>query len=169
MSQRRPRLVDPKYLEWLRNQYCACGCHQPPPCDPAHLRASSLKHDKPLTGMGRKPDDRWALPLKHAHHMKQHEWGDEVGWWKSRGVSDPFGLCNEYYFVRFGGKGGTPRKNKPKSWPAGVYSKQVDESFMLKPKGRRLYRARADMTANAQSRKVKIASRPFPKRQRGLR
>jgi hypothetical protein len=29
--------------------------------------------------------------------MAQHAHGDEIGWWRSRGVSDPFALCIEYY------------------------------------------------------------------------
>jgi len=47
--------------------------------------------------MGQKPDDKWALPLKHQHHMAQHDHGDELGWWAARGVRDPFALAIEYY------------------------------------------------------------------------
>ena len=97
LRQRRPRQTDPGYLKWLRGQRCACGCFQAPPCDAAHLRSSSLKYDKPKTGFGRRPDDRWALPLKHAHHMNQHAFGDELGWWLIRRVEDPFALCIEHY------------------------------------------------------------------------
>lgn len=97
LRQRQPRLADPKYLKWLRTQRCACGCFQGPPCDAAHLRAASHEYDKPITGFGIKPDDRWALPLKHAHHMRQHDFGNELDWWLSRGVSDPFALCIEHY------------------------------------------------------------------------
>jgi len=98
LRQRQPRQTDNGYLRWLRTQRCACGCNQPPPCDAAHLRAASHKHAKPMTGMGRKPDDRWALPLKHAHHLRQHAYGNEVEWWSLQGVSDPFELCRQYYF-----------------------------------------------------------------------
>ena len=97
LRQRRPRQSDPGYLKWLRTQRCACGCFQPPPCDAAHLRAGSLKYDKPTTGMARRPDDKWALPLKHAHHMNQHQYGNELGWWLIRRVEDPFALCVEHY------------------------------------------------------------------------
>ena len=96
LRQRRPRKLDAGYLAWLRGQPCAC-CRLSPPCDAAHLRAASAKYDKPITGVGMKPDDRWALPLKHAHHMAQHAYGDEIGWWRDRGVHDPFALCLEYY------------------------------------------------------------------------
>jgi hypothetical protein len=70
---------------------------QGPPCDAAHLRASSAKYDKPNAGVGNKPDDKWALPLTHMHHMQLHAFGDEEGWWRAHGVSDPFALCKDYY------------------------------------------------------------------------
>ena len=95
LRQRTPRVSDPKYLAWLRKQRCAC-CGQTGPSDAAHLRASSGQYGK-SSGIGQKPDDRWALPLKHFHHMAQHDHGNELDWWKSRGVSDPFALCIEYY------------------------------------------------------------------------
>jgi hypothetical protein len=47
--------------------------------------------------MGTRPDDRWALPLRHDHHMEQHIHGDELGWWKKHGVNDPFALAIEHY------------------------------------------------------------------------
>ena len=97
LKQRQPRLRDPGYLKWLRTQRCACGCLQGPPCDAAHLRANSWTYGKDVAGAGSKPDDRWALPLKHAHHMEQHDHGHELGWWAARGVKDPFALCLEYY------------------------------------------------------------------------
>lgn len=96
VRQRQPRLREPDYLKWLRAQRCACGCLEGPPCDAAHLRASSLEYDKPLAGMGSKPDDRWALPLKHFHHMGQHAVGELV-WWAAHGVADPFALCLEHH------------------------------------------------------------------------
>ena len=94
LRQRKPRLVNDKYLAWLRQQNCAC-CGQAGPCDAAHLRASSLKYEKD-SGWGR-PDDKWALPLKHSHHMEQHHHGDELAWWASRGIRDPFKLAIEHY------------------------------------------------------------------------
>ena len=107
MPERRPRLVDPGYLAWLRKQRCVCGCMQGPPCDAAHLRAASHGHSKPQTGMARKPDDKWALPLKHTHHMAQHEYGDELGWWAAHGIHDPFALAIRLY-KQYGGDGGRP-------------------------------------------------------------
>jgi hypothetical protein len=95
LRQRQPRLKDLGYLKWLRAQRCACGCLQAPPCDAAHLRATSFKYGK--TGGWGRPDDRWALPLKHNHHMAQHAHGDELAWWAAHGVTDPFALAISYY------------------------------------------------------------------------
>jgi len=51
-----------------------------------------------MTGIAAKPDDMWALPLLHAHHMNQHSSRHgELGWWESKGVDDPFALCLDYY------------------------------------------------------------------------
>jgi hypothetical protein len=97
LRQRQPRLSEPDYLRWLRAQRCACGCLRGPPCDAAHLRAGSLKYGKSITGMGRKPDDAWALPLTHSCHLRQHHHGNELEWWAARGVQDPFKLCYEHY------------------------------------------------------------------------
>jgi hypothetical protein len=94
---RTPRQSDPGYLAWLRKQRCACGCFIGPPCDAAHLRAASFVYDKPPAGLQYKPDDKWALPLKHAHHMEQHAYGNELEWWSRHGVDDPFALCLHYY------------------------------------------------------------------------
>ena len=95
LGQRQPRKRDLKYLAWLRRQPCAC-CRQAPPCDAAHLRASSAQYLK-TNAIGQKPDDMWALPLKHAHHMAQHDYGNELDWWAKRGVADPFALALKHY------------------------------------------------------------------------
>jgi hypothetical protein len=108
--QRQERLVDPQYLKWLMRQRCAC-CGAPPPCDPAHLRAGSLKYAKPYPGLRRKPDDRWALPLKRKCHMSQTFQFGELQFWQLHGVADPFALCIKYYKC-FGGDGGKPLRRK---------------------------------------------------------
>ena len=96
LRQRLQRKRDADYLAWLRTQRCACGCGKGPPCDAAHLRASSAEYDKVNAGVGSKPDDKWALPLTHSHHMAMHDYGDELGWWAKHGVADPFALCLQY-------------------------------------------------------------------------
>ena len=96
LRQRNPRVREPKYLAWLRLQGCACGCKSPPPSDAAHLRSASLKHHKEITGLGTKPSDQWALPLRHDHHMAQHAFGDEILWWGMHGIR-PHELALRYY------------------------------------------------------------------------
>ena len=91
------RRKDDKYLAWLRTQRCACGCLRGPPCEAAHLRASSARYNK-FNAIGRKPDDEWALPLHRSCHRQQHAFGNELNWWLARGVSDPFALAIHYYF-----------------------------------------------------------------------
>jgi hypothetical protein len=95
--QRRPRTTDPEYLAWLRTQRCACGCLNGPPCDAAHIRATSFTYEKLNPGIGQKPDDKWALPLWHACHMDQHAHGNEIDWWQFRGIRDPFALAIRHY------------------------------------------------------------------------
>ncbi len=130
MNARTPRLLDPGYLAWLRMQPCACGCARTP-CDPAHVRSGALKY-KPLTGLGRKPDDRWAVPLHHGCHMRQHAHGDELGWWYDHGVYDVFALCKRYY-ATYGGTGGKPqarkivKPRKPKSERARIQSRPFEK------------------------------------------
>lgn len=139
LIEKHPRLHDDGYLAWLRLQPCACGCRQPPPCDAAHVRATSLQYGKAYTPKGRKPDDKWALPLKHLHHMAQTNHGDELGWWAKHGVADVFALCIKYY-AAYGGDGGHPRKKRATA------------------------RARPP-----KEKRQRIPSRPWPKQQRKLR
>lgn len=163
MPARRPRLVDPGFLAWLREQPCACGCRQGPPCDAAHLRAGSIVYDKPYPGLGRKPDDAWATPLKREHHRAQHDFGDELGWWAAHGVKDPFALCIKYYSA-YGGKGGRPirkgKAGKPRRAEIGLGS----SCSVLASSG-----PEGDGASRLPKAKRKIPSRPFPKQQRKLR
>jgi hypothetical protein len=69
-----------------------------------------------ITGLAEKPDDRWALPLKRAHHRAQHAHGNELLWWAEHGVRDPFKLCLTLYEC-YGGDGGLEapaKKRKPR-------------------------------------------------------
>lgn len=77
MRQRQPRVKDDRYLARIRTLPCVvCGCAQ---CtEAAHIRFS-LSHDGP-TGIGRRPDDRWALPLCGDCHRRQHSGGERAFW-----------------------------------------------------------------------------------------
>lgn len=121
LRQRQPRIRDEGYLKWLRQQHCGCGCGKTAPSDAAHLRAANLKYGKEFTGAC-KPHDFWAMPLNRSCHMRQHESGDELGWWAAHGISDPFGRAMRYYAAyqaerptEPAGKGSVSKPRKPKT------------------------------------------------------
>lgn len=91
-EQRQPRIEDPAYLAWIREQPC-CLCGGP--AEAAHLRVGSINDGKPITGMQEKSSDRWALPLCRRHHELQHAAGDELVFWASYGIN-PFLLAISY-------------------------------------------------------------------------
>lgn len=128
----RPRLHDDGYLRWLRLQPCCCGCRRQAPSEAAHVRLGFF-------AMGKKPDDRNAVPLNAWCHRlapdSQH--ANEIEFWKRR-RADPHEIAAKFY-AEYGGKGGRPRLPK-------------------NPKPRKPPEQRA-----------RIQSRPFPKQKRKLR
>lgn len=87
---RRPRVKQEAFLDFLRGLPCAVSGG---PAEAAHLRMASPRHGKPQTGAGRRPDDRWAVPLSpHWHRLSeesQHAFGSETVFWQRRSI-DPF-------------------------------------------------------------------------------
>ena len=144
LRQKQPRIRNEGYLKWLRLKGCCCGCISRAPSDAAHLRAGSLAHDKPVTGMGIKPSDCWALPLRHDHHMAQHRHGSEVEWWNLHGI-DPFALAKRYYAQYLA---------ESPSKPVGAIRR--------KPAREAKPRAKTNRRPPNQRQKAKIPSRPFP-------
>lgn len=98
LRQRQPREEDPAYLAYVRTLPCRI-CGRPGPSDPAHLRTGARQYDKPHTGMGEKPSDRWVLPLCRTHHDDQHR-HNELEWWTRQGYLDPFALAIALYAAR---------------------------------------------------------------------
>ena len=87
---------DPVYLTLVRQ--CPClYCGLEPAGEAAHVRRQSGVHNK-RGGMGKKPADRWALPLCHEHHMLQHQIG-ELAFWYDVGL-DPLLVCEHLYRQR---------------------------------------------------------------------
>lgn len=111
MRQRQPRLHDPKYLAWLRDQPCCCGCGRPAPSEAAHILYTALEYGKPHTGKAEKSHDSWAVPLAAWCHRlapdSQHNIG-EAKFWGQRGL-DPCAIAIRMYYGEFGGDGGKPR------------------------------------------------------------
>lgn len=149
LRQRQPRIAEPQYLAWLRKQGCSCGCKSPPPSDAAHLRTGSLLHDKRITGMARKPDDRWALPLRHDHHMAQHRYGSEVEWWNMHNI-DPFARAMRYHAAYMA--------ERPQTL-AGALSRAPPRT----PKSRAKTRQQPRQQRSRPKKSRKIASRGFAK------
>lgn len=65
----------------------------------AHVRFASAEYGKPITGGSTKADDCWTLPLSVEMHDEQHRAGDELAWWRSKGIDDPLRLCLRLYSV----------------------------------------------------------------------
>lgn len=92
-DQRQPRHHDPDYLDFIRQQPC-CICGDNTTVEAAHLRLGSIGNGKPITGMGEKAADKWALPLCGKHHREQHAM-NEMEFWASYGL-DPLALAMHY-------------------------------------------------------------------------
>ncbi|MGF6434355.1 hypothetical protein [Bradyrhizobium elkanii] len=90
MRQRLFRVHDDKHLDFIRSLPCVC-CGNNIQTEAAHLRVTNRKYGKDFTGGGRKPSDRWALPLCSNCHREQHG-GNEDAFWRARGIN-PFVLA----------------------------------------------------------------------------
>lgn len=91
---------EPLYLIELRRLPCLkCGLE---PCgEAAHVRAQSGAHGK-RSGMGKTPQDRWALPLCGGCHREdkdaQHKIG-ELAFWHGLGIN-PHLVCTQLYAAK---------------------------------------------------------------------
>lgn len=93
-TSRSPREHNEEHLAAIRKLPCLkCGSI---PCEAAHVRMPSGAHGK-KSGLGEKPDDRWALPLCHRDHMEQHKVG-EAKFFHGLGIN-PILLCVKLYAV----------------------------------------------------------------------
>lgn len=111
LRQRRPRLHDPKYLEFVRTKPC-CVCRASP-TEAAHIRMANPAIGKPSTGMSEKPDDRYSVPLCawcHRESPKAQHKMNEAEFWRWNGI-DPFKLAASLYRA-YGGEGGSPKKRR---------------------------------------------------------
>jgi hypothetical protein len=88
------------YLDHIRA--CPClHCGQDPCGEASHLRSASGAHGK-ASGTGKRPDDRWALPVCPEHHRlaqrAQHQIGERA-FWSDLGI-DPFLTCQRLWAQR---------------------------------------------------------------------
>ncbi|ODM71734.1 hypothetical protein [Bradyrhizobium elkanii] len=87
------------YLSAIRSLPCLkCGME---PSEAAHVRFASAAFGK-ASGLGKKPDDRWALPLCADDHRlnrtAQHNRG-ELAFWHELGIN-PLICCQRLYAAR---------------------------------------------------------------------
>jgi ferredoxin len=68
-----------EYLKSVREERCL-SCGVPPPVDAHHLRHSQT------SGMSRKVEDNWTVPLCRMCHMDCHTRGRESEWWALQGI-----------------------------------------------------------------------------------
>lgn len=86
MRQRHPREKAAAHLEFIRSLPSLVPGGGP--VEAAHIRYSDLRYFKDHTGLGEKPDDKFAVPLAMGAHQAQHAAGDERSWWANHGI-DP--------------------------------------------------------------------------------
>jgi hypothetical protein len=105
--------------------------------------------------MQAKPDDRWSVPLKHDHHVAQHDHGSELEWWEKHG-KDPFTLAIRY-FDTYTAERAAAGLAEPVQRPSAKVPRKA------KPRPKRHRRQPGGLTA------PKIPSKPFPKGHRPLK
>lgn len=77
------------YLDRIRALPClACGRV---PCQAAHVRFSDGLVGKVNPGIGKKPEDKWVVPLCVDCHTDQHKHGERV-WWEEQRI-DVIAVC----------------------------------------------------------------------------
>lgn len=86
---------DPVYLAMVRQLPCL-GCNDEP-SQAAHVRMQSGLHNK-HGGMGKKPHDKWAVPLCSDCHREQHRIGERA-FWTIVGIN-PLLLAERLYAAR---------------------------------------------------------------------
>lgn len=87
--EKNPRR-QPEHLAWLRKLPCLC-CGRAAPSEAAHIRIGTDG------AMGRKPGDRFSVPLNTECHRRQHNIG-EVSFWQEKGI-DPTPIAERLWLV----------------------------------------------------------------------
>lgn len=98
-KRRRDPSKDEVHLGLIRQ--CQCLACLVEPAEAAHVRYADPLRDKPMTGMGRKPADKWAVPLCPKCHRDgpgaQHSMGERQFWEAHR--IDPLAVCIELHRI----------------------------------------------------------------------
>lgn len=96
LMQRQPRVNDPEHLAFVRRLPCII-CKNNIESQAAHIRYGEPDIGKRHSGMGEKPDDRWAVPLCQKDHDHQHSL-NERHYWELAG-KDPLAIAAALYEV----------------------------------------------------------------------
>lgn len=75
------RVQSAAYLDFIRALPC-CISGNNTTVEAAHIRFGDRRAAKRPTGMGERPDDRWAVPLSGSLHREQHSMGERAFWKK---------------------------------------------------------------------------------------
>lgn len=96
----RGRQEDPEHLKFIRKLPCLVTGSMNN-VEAAHIRYSDASWGKTNPGVGRKPDDKWVVPLSAAKHRldpdAQHN-GDERGFWERNGI-DPLPIARALWTI----------------------------------------------------------------------
>ena len=79
MRKKRPRKRDRRHLEAIAQLPSVISGKVP--VQVCHIRHKDIRFDKPQTGMGIKPDDKWVLPMTPEEHAEQHSMSEYDFWW----------------------------------------------------------------------------------------
>jgi len=83
--QKKPRVYDDAHLAWIRTLPCLVSGTRMR-VEAAHIRYADPYYGKQESGLGRKSDDCWVVPLEAALHADQHKHGERE-WWQSKGIN----------------------------------------------------------------------------------
>ena len=90
------RVHDARHLAFIRQLPCIT-CRNPHETEACHIRYSDARYGKVNPGIGKKPDDKYTLPMCGRCHRRQHA-GNERNFWLLHQI-DPIGTALELYNV----------------------------------------------------------------------
>jgi hypothetical protein len=83
-----------KHLDFIRGLSCII-CGDNTSVQAAHIRYSDASVGKVNSGLGKKPDDRYTIPLCGDCHTLQHTEGEQR-FWRDHGIN-PLGVADRLY------------------------------------------------------------------------
>lgn len=90
-GRKRPRIHTEKHLAFIRTLPCIIT-GRTDGIEAAHVRYPDPRFGKPDAGLGKKPDDRWTVPLHWQAHAAQHA-GNERRFWEMQGIDPVLVAC----------------------------------------------------------------------------